>query len=727
VTTPADEVEFTELVDANFPTVALVGKGANGVPKFLIAKQDGDTAGLLEPGFVRDLIAKSEPGQPGREQVTMPPGVTLSGSPADIAAFIHKAAQRGAPDDVDTAEAGEAARIAKARADYDQVIKAKYNADDLKRMAGNGEAMDDGSYPIGDKEDLGKAIKAVGRGGADHNAIRRHVIKRAKALGASSEIPDNWNADGSLKEGPVAKSDPVSKDMGPDLDDGVDGLDPTIPLAAPEDDNAPGDPTDPGSPAWEAIDAATASKWTSILSRAGVAISILAERELLEAASADPDDMDNAWDLQDVGCAIDYAISVLAPFAVAEQSEADCGTDAMAAIGKAMARFDALPMARIETLSYVAKAGRVLSAANESEIRTAAASLQKVLTSLPAAPVADDSGQLVAKEGSDMPQDNKPAEPVGKASSDDQARNTGPVNAGGTTGMGEPRVTGPDAALPADGPQQSLPGDVPGRQVIKAAIAAVFDENGRLIGVTDPAAIVQRVEKDDGEKPPMQAVFDQNGDLIGIVSPDAIQPVTGAGKKPDAGDAAGAGDGKDGDAKPAAAAADLDPAPAADVGTPSGGVATDDDVAKGAAAADGTQDVITVTRDVLKSIAQDAAATALEAQGAAHQEVIAKMAADNGEMAEELRVVKARLETVENEPAASKVFTNGQVPPAQQMRGQDQGSPPVDVAKAAELRHTLYNGSGPEQAEAFHQMEGMAIAKFAQIRGGAQQSPAAPR
>jgi hypothetical protein len=49
-----------------------------------------------------------------------------------------------------------------------------------------------------------------------------------------------------------------------------------------------------------------------------------------------------------------------------------------------------------------------------------------------------------------------------------QARNRGPVNAGGTRGLGQPRQTGPAEALPADGPQQARPGDAPGRQVIKA-------------------------------------------------------------------------------------------------------------------------------------------------------------------------------------------------------------------------------------------------------------------
>lgn len=75
----------------------------------------------------------------------------------------------------------------------------KYSADDRKRMAGNGQAMDDGSYPIADAEDLDNAIHAVGRGNADHDSIRAHIIKRAAALGLSSRIPDNWNSDGSLQ------------------------------------------------------------------------------------------------------------------------------------------------------------------------------------------------------------------------------------------------------------------------------------------------------------------------------------------------------------------------------------------------------------------------------------------------------------------------------------------------------------------------------------------------
>jgi HK97 family phage prohead protease len=82
-------------------------------------------------------------------------------------------------------------------------MAAKYDADALKKMLAKGHAIKnangDPSYPIADGEDLDNAIRAVGRGGSDHDAIRRHIIKRASALGLSSKIPDNWNSDGSMK------------------------------------------------------------------------------------------------------------------------------------------------------------------------------------------------------------------------------------------------------------------------------------------------------------------------------------------------------------------------------------------------------------------------------------------------------------------------------------------------------------------------------------------------
>lgn len=76
------------------------------------------------------------------------------------------------------------------------------NAADLntaarKYAASQGWAMADGSYPIRPLDnhgssDLDSAIRAVGRGSGDHDAIRAHITKRAKALGLGDRIPGSW-------------------------------------------------------------------------------------------------------------------------------------------------------------------------------------------------------------------------------------------------------------------------------------------------------------------------------------------------------------------------------------------------------------------------------------------------------------------------------------------------------------------------------------------------------
>jgi hypothetical protein len=82
--------------------------------------------------------------------------------------------------------------------DVETIFKTKYSADDRKEMAGR-EAMEDGSYPVKDSEDLENAIHAVGRGrNNSHDAIRRHIVARAKALGLEDKIPDTWGDGGKL-------------------------------------------------------------------------------------------------------------------------------------------------------------------------------------------------------------------------------------------------------------------------------------------------------------------------------------------------------------------------------------------------------------------------------------------------------------------------------------------------------------------------------------------------
>lgn len=71
------------------------------------------------------------------------------------------------------------------------LVKRKFTAEQRRRMAEEGHAMPDGSYPIGNKTDLMNAIRSWGRGGADPK-VKAHIKRRAKALGLSDMIPENW-------------------------------------------------------------------------------------------------------------------------------------------------------------------------------------------------------------------------------------------------------------------------------------------------------------------------------------------------------------------------------------------------------------------------------------------------------------------------------------------------------------------------------------------------------
>jgi hypothetical protein len=59
------------------------------------------------------------------------------------------------------------------------------------KAASSGSAMDDGSFPIENTGDLKNAIRAVGRAKPSKRpAVRAHIRKRAKALGAA--LPEGW-------------------------------------------------------------------------------------------------------------------------------------------------------------------------------------------------------------------------------------------------------------------------------------------------------------------------------------------------------------------------------------------------------------------------------------------------------------------------------------------------------------------------------------------------------
>ncbi len=73
-----------------------------------------------------------------------------------------------------------------------RVDKRTFSAEQRRNLAESGKALPDGSFPIVNKGDLRNAISTVGLAGSKAVA-RKHIIRRAKALGAVDMLPDKWN------------------------------------------------------------------------------------------------------------------------------------------------------------------------------------------------------------------------------------------------------------------------------------------------------------------------------------------------------------------------------------------------------------------------------------------------------------------------------------------------------------------------------------------------------
>lgn len=70
-----------------------------------------------------------------------------------------------------------------------------------KKLAGEGKALPDGSYPIRNVEELKDAIQAYGRSKPSKRAlVRRHIMKRARGLDRPDLIPDKWKSAGLIDD-----------------------------------------------------------------------------------------------------------------------------------------------------------------------------------------------------------------------------------------------------------------------------------------------------------------------------------------------------------------------------------------------------------------------------------------------------------------------------------------------------------------------------------------------
>lgn len=82
----------------------------------------------------------------------------------------------------------------------DSSNKTKFTEEERKKLAKEGLALPDGSFPIRNKQDLKDAIKAIGLS-RDYDTAKKWIIKRARALNAVDLLPESWKIKDSSEGG----------------------------------------------------------------------------------------------------------------------------------------------------------------------------------------------------------------------------------------------------------------------------------------------------------------------------------------------------------------------------------------------------------------------------------------------------------------------------------------------------------------------------------------------
>jgi hypothetical protein len=83
-------------------------------------------------------------------------------------------------------------------AELTRLFKREFSEEERKKLADEGKALPDGSFPIVNEEDLKNAIHAYGRA-SDKAKAKKHIIARAKALGLTHLLPEDWTSEKARK------------------------------------------------------------------------------------------------------------------------------------------------------------------------------------------------------------------------------------------------------------------------------------------------------------------------------------------------------------------------------------------------------------------------------------------------------------------------------------------------------------------------------------------------
>lgn len=146
---------------------------------------------LNQPHFVGGAVI-IPPTRPGWRHADIRDVAGVIEKHEDLAEVVYEAVAAATPHlDPATWESVMARVLAHAFPTDLTELARKFSTEQREKLANEGKAMPDNSFPIENEQDLRNAIQAYGRA-KNRAAVKRHIMKRARALGAEDLIPESW-------------------------------------------------------------------------------------------------------------------------------------------------------------------------------------------------------------------------------------------------------------------------------------------------------------------------------------------------------------------------------------------------------------------------------------------------------------------------------------------------------------------------------------------------------
>jgi hypothetical protein len=194
-----DNIEVTELDDITPTRVDQVKSPASGVP-VLIMKALNAVGGVDETPdidgaeHVIQLLARliqSEAAELAAGCWDETSDIHLLTEAADLVKYFRDRESWGMGDDGDGMIQKELDDFAKEVGEVFIKASRKFSADERKKLAGEGNALEDGSYPIPDADALRRAAILARSGHGNVAAAKRLIAKRAKELGVKNPLAES--------------------------------------------------------------------------------------------------------------------------------------------------------------------------------------------------------------------------------------------------------------------------------------------------------------------------------------------------------------------------------------------------------------------------------------------------------------------------------------------------------------------------------------------------------